>query len=250
MDNLTQRQEQLLKAIIEEFIKTACAVGSIDLPNKYNLNISSATIRNEMAKLMEMGYLEKEYSSSGRIPTTLAFKIFLNWLNDELENINIKTQVYINEQLFQNRFDLDNLFLTIVKNLADLTNNASLALVGKRVYRYGLDKLMRYPEFQDLEILQKILKIFDDYSKFEKLLSLYKNDDKIRILIGEEMQDEQMKRSAIVFAPIRLYGANKNAYIAIFGPNRMNYKKIIPLLQLITNKLSEILRDWRKDEII
>ncbi len=244
---LTERQELLLKAIIEEFMQTACAVGSIDLPTKYNLNVSPATIRNEMAKLVEMGYLEKPHSSSGRIPTTTAFRLFLQELIDELEELAVQEEAQLNERIFQNRFDLDNLFITIVKNLAELTDNAAIALINHRIYRYGLDKLIRYPEFQDFEVLQQVLNILDDYSKLYKILKLNKKNQNIRILIGEEFQNEYMKKMAIVFASIKSFSANKEAYIAVFGPNRMNYKKIIPVIKLITEKISSVLMDWQED---
>ena len=59
---MTPRQRKLLQAIINEFIESAEAVGSVNLVNKYRLDVSSATIRNEMAELMRQGYLMKPHS--------------------------------------------------------------------------------------------------------------------------------------------------------------------------------------------
>ena len=69
MQSITERQKEILMAIIREFMSNADEVGSLALLEKYKLGISSATVRNEMAKLMELGLLEKSHISSGRYPT-------------------------------------------------------------------------------------------------------------------------------------------------------------------------------------
>ena len=75
---MTDRQFKLLQAIIREFIESAEAVGSVNLVRKYRLNVSSATIRNEMAELMKQGYIEKPHTSAGRVPTTRGYKLFVD----------------------------------------------------------------------------------------------------------------------------------------------------------------------------
>ena len=70
MEELTSRQISLLKTIIEEYMETAEPVGSQKIEKKYGLGVSPATIRNEMAKLTESGYLRQPHASAGRIPTS------------------------------------------------------------------------------------------------------------------------------------------------------------------------------------
>ena len=80
---LTPRRIEIFKAIVEEFIQNAEPVGSKTLQQKYNLPYSSATIRNDMQILEEMGYLEKTHTSSGRVPSTKGYKFYCeNLLND------------------------------------------------------------------------------------------------------------------------------------------------------------------------
>lgn len=67
-DGLTARQTQILKALIDEYISTAQAVGSEPLDKKYNLGVSPATIRNEMVALTHAGYLKQLHTSAGRVP--------------------------------------------------------------------------------------------------------------------------------------------------------------------------------------
>ena len=69
MHDLTTRQIEILKALIEEYIETASAVGSETLEKKHNLSASPATIRNEMVRLTDLGYLKKLHASAGRVPT-------------------------------------------------------------------------------------------------------------------------------------------------------------------------------------
>ena len=70
----------ILKAIVKDYIETAEAVGSRTISKKYNLGVSAATIRNEMADLEELGYLVQPYTSAGRIPTEKGYKLYVNSL--------------------------------------------------------------------------------------------------------------------------------------------------------------------------
>ena len=78
--DLTPRQIQILKAIIDEYIATAEAVGSETLEKKHSLGVSPATIRNEMVRLTELGMLSQPHTSSGRAPTPIALKYYVDQL--------------------------------------------------------------------------------------------------------------------------------------------------------------------------
>ena len=75
---LNERKMNILKAIVKDYIETAEAVGSRTISKKYNLGVSAATIRNEMADLEELGYLVQPYTSAGRIPTEKGYKLYVN----------------------------------------------------------------------------------------------------------------------------------------------------------------------------
>ena len=77
---LTARRIEILKAIVEEFIATAEPVGSKTLVDKYKLPYSSATIRNDMATLELMGYLEKPHTSAGRVPSNKGYQFYCEHL--------------------------------------------------------------------------------------------------------------------------------------------------------------------------
>ena len=79
---LPLRQRRILKAIIESYISTAEPVGSKMLADSFDQPISSATIRNEMSELEDLGYLEKPHVSAGRIPSYAAYRLYVNELMD------------------------------------------------------------------------------------------------------------------------------------------------------------------------
>lgn len=83
VDDLGQRKKKILKAIIEEHIFSARPIGSRTLAKKYDFGVSSATIRNEMADLEDLGYLEQPHTSAGRIPSDKGYRFYVDVLMDD-----------------------------------------------------------------------------------------------------------------------------------------------------------------------
>src|SRR3989338_3026007 len=101
-DALTARQIQILKHIIDEYIETAEPVGSEALEKKYNLGISPATVRNEMAGLIQKGFLKQPHTSSGRVPTPKAMKLYVDQLMEE-KSMSIAEEVKAKEEVWDSR---------------------------------------------------------------------------------------------------------------------------------------------------
>ena len=125
--NLSDRQIRLLDAIISEYLSTSEPVGSNYLVKKYNLTISPATVRNEMAELLRLGFLEMAHSSSGRIPTSTAYKFFLQELVAE-DEIPVLQEVAIRQKLYANRYEFEKLLQKAVISLSELTKELSIAV--------------------------------------------------------------------------------------------------------------------------
>jgi len=85
MEKLTPRQQMILGLVVHEFVRTATPVGSRALVERYGLNVSSATVRNEMAQLEELGYLTHPHTSAGRVPTYQGYRYFVERLLRETE---------------------------------------------------------------------------------------------------------------------------------------------------------------------
>ena len=99
MDQLTPRQIQILKAVIEEYIETADAVGSETLEKKYSLDVSPATIRNEMVALTNLGYLKQLHKSAGRVPTSISLKYYVKNILKQQE-LPVSEEVSVKQKIF------------------------------------------------------------------------------------------------------------------------------------------------------
>ena len=124
---LTDRQKLILKAIVEEYVKTAVPVGSFALIDKPYLNFSSATIRAEMAYLEDKGYIEKTHTSSGRIPSDKGYRYYVENLVTRDYNVVDKfpliDEIFLNHELARNEAIKEAINL-----LSDLTNYTSVVL--------------------------------------------------------------------------------------------------------------------------
>lgn len=241
---LTARQKQLLKIIIEEFIQTADAVGSLNISDKYHLEVSPATIRNEMARLAELGMLEKAHASAGRRPTTDALRWFLEQIQDDWVDIDVVMASEIRENLFQKRFNTDRLLAEAAQALYRLTNNTALAMLGGRRFTAGVSQFVGQPEYADLERLRKIITVLEDYSVWSELFDRTKpRGADVNVLLGEETGIDQFSNTAIVYAAIKVHG-NENGYISVVGPNRMDYRKVIPAIKYIVRSVRDSVAGW------
>jgi len=147
---LDNRKEKILKSLIDEYIETADPVSSAGLISKYPLNISSATVRNEMLELEKMGYLEKPYSSSGRVPSKMGYRYYVDKLilDEKLSSSDLKL---IKKNLGQKVINLEELTKITTATISEITHYTSIAITSKDIkevitsvefIRIGLDTIM------------------------------------------------------------------------------------------------------------
>ena len=117
MEGLSERQRQILQAIIKEYVATAEPVGSETLEKKYNFGVSPATIRNEMVALTKAGFLEKPHTSAGRAPTHSAFRFYIKELMHE-EKMSVTEEVAAKEKVWDWRHDFSRLLQEAARGLA------------------------------------------------------------------------------------------------------------------------------------
>lgn len=124
---LTPRRIEIFKAVVDEFIQNAEPVGSKTLQSKYNLPYSSATIRNDLMALEEMGYLEKTHTSSGRVPSTMGYKFYCeNLLNES--GMDKKMEVSIRNAFEASNMNIEEAIQQSCNILSDMTNMTSGAI--------------------------------------------------------------------------------------------------------------------------
>ena len=140
---LTNRKKRILRAIVEIYIATAEPVGSKAVAQQAGLDISSATIRNEMADLTELGYLEQPHTSAGRIPSPLGYRLYVNELMGE-HRLTMQETQRINDALNVKMEELDRVIDRAGKVLSQISDYPvfTAAAPKKRVPVKRYDLLM------------------------------------------------------------------------------------------------------------
>ena len=122
---LTERRRAILKVVVQEFVKTAQPVSSGKIENEYGLGVSTATIRNELAILEDMGYLAQPHTSGGRVPTDRGYRYFVEGLMEE-PGVPVEEQRMIAHQFHQVHLDLAEWLRLSAAILAKSARSASL----------------------------------------------------------------------------------------------------------------------------
>lgn len=243
MHELTQRQVQILKSLIEEYIETAEPVGSETLEKKHNLSASPATIRNEMVRLSELGYLKKPHTSAGRIPTSAAMKFYVRQLMREKE-LSVAEEVALKEKVWDFREKEQQCLRAIVRSLAEKTKAIAVATTESgEVYAAGYANILDMPEFYDIDNTRNLLAAIDEFEVLQAMCRMAVGDEEIHVLLGEELGPRLSGPYGFVFAhyetPMHL-----NGEIGVLGPARLNYTSIIPTVRYFGGLIEEIAKGW------
>lgn len=120
------RKQDILKAVVQEFTVTAIPVGSQALVSRHFLNLSSATVRNELSELADLGYLVQPHTSAGRIPTDRGYRYFVDFLMD-MHAVPAQIETYIQGELRSAPADPQALLERVATTVASVTQNAAIA---------------------------------------------------------------------------------------------------------------------------
>lgn len=140
---LDERKLQVLHAIIQSYIISAEPIGSRTISKKFDLGVSSATIRNEMSDLEELGYLVQPHTSAGRIPSDKAYRLYVNKLMTSLDIGSILSND-LKDKLTEGRREIDQLIQGAAKILASITNYTSLA-IAPQIKRSSIKRIQLVP---------------------------------------------------------------------------------------------------------
>ena len=190
---MTDRQREILYAIIEEYAELATPVGSVTLAKLFDC--SSATIRSEMVKLEAMGYITQPHTSAGRVPTDAGYRLYVNSLQEKIDHedgvdsgrrINIEKEDRPTRALatrIQAQTRADYAIRTAVDSLVNLTGNLGLATIGDHIYISGFSNLFSQPEFLQAAQVQAVGMLLDNIKPW--LLEVQPNEA-INVYIGTE----------------------------------------------------------------
>lgn len=216
---MEQRQKQLLKLVIENYIATAEPIGSRFLVEKAGLDWSEATVRNELRTLEAEGFLTHPHTSAGRIPTVEGYRFYLLNLNLEEAKANKRDATELQEAFdtgSENELSLKNLAKALVK-VTDET--VLIAFSPEKVYYTGLANLFQKPDFREVHLVASVSEVFD---RCEESLPAFfpRVNGEQKFFLGREHPFGEML--SVLAAR---FGENNQSLITLLGPQRMNYKK-------------------------
>ncbi|MBQ3318577.1 transcriptional regulator [Candidatus Saccharibacteria bacterium] len=233
MPFLTERQEDILNAIIEEYAEMAAPVGSVTLAKLFD--VSSATIRAEMARLERLGLIAQPHTSAGRIPTDAGYRYYVNSLveNDErrieeeerdtrLSRATHAIEVRVNSQTLA-----EEAIRGAVNSLVELTGNLGLATIGGQLYLSGISSLFSQPEFLNPERIRSVAKLLDN---LEPWLREAAPGEPLNIFIGRENPIGRSSEVSLIISKFRSPFSDKS-YIGVLGPTRQNYSRVMALVR-------------------
>jgi len=240
MHKLTDRQTRILKAIIEEHIETAEPVGSETLEKKYHLEVSPATVRNEMVKLTEMGFLEQPYVSSGRIPTTLALKFYIQRLMEE-KKLGVVDETAVKEKIWDYRRQPNSLFREATRVLADKTASLAVTVTNQGdLYHSGYANILSMPEFFDIDVTKTVLSLIEDFDRLNQFLNQAAGEEIVHALIGEDFATEPLDTCSFIFTNFKTKDKIKGS-LGVIGPCRLDYSLVMPTVKYFGQLIEELL---------
>lgn len=238
MIDLVARQIQILRAVIEEFIETAQPVGSDTVDKKYNIGVSPATIRNEMAYLTKQGYLVKAHSSAGRMPTPLALKLYVNELMKEQE-LSVADEVGAKEKIWKYRNKTDELLHETTRVLAEKSNALGMAMTSdNRVFHSGYANLLHMPEFYDIKVMRNALTLIEEVSLMEEIYGLGISENPVHIVFGQDLGNKNLEPISIIYMNVSL--SEGDCKLGILGSYRFDYPYVIPMMKYFKGLIEEL----------
>ena len=243
MSDLTQRQIKLLKCITEEFIETATPIGSETLEKKYSLGISSATIRNELSTLTQMGFLKKSHLSAGRSPTSMGLKYYVRNLMTP-KNLTASEEIGAKEKVWNYRNEFDRLLHETTKELATRTRSMAIATTDHGlVYNYGASNLLEEPEFYNIDVTKTVLSLLDNSNFWFEIINkagTLEDEKIVHLLIGEDLGLEHLEPCGFIYQNYEA-GPHKGI-LGVIGPARFHYPHVVPLVDYFADLISTITR--------
>ncbi len=225
---MDKRKELILNTIVKEHIKTGAPVGSGVLTQKYKLNVSPATVRNEMMALENEGYIIQPHTSAGRIPTENAYKLYLKSLSEKKLT---RPEVKMLERALKEQDELS--LKQTAKVLAQVSGNAVFWAFHKHnLYYTGVTNLFQQPEFAQADLIYHISTVIDRVD--EVIDDIF---DKVnfgpQILLGSDSPFGNFCGSVLV----KYKTDNKDGLFGILGPIRMDYAKNLALVKFVNMML-------------
>lgn len=234
---VTERQGKILNSIIEDYINLAEPISSEFLEKKHNFGICPASIRIEMQRLADDGFIFQPYTSAGRVPTDKGYRFFVDNLFEK-EIFEFEDIFKIEETLREEDKDILKFANHLTKFLAEESSGFAILNLLERNFllKEGWEGILKEPEFEAKNILFDFVKLLDN---FEENIQNLKINSKIKIYIGKENPLPKGKNFSIISSKCCLPD-EEEVILTLLGPKRMDYDRNISLI----NSLIKILEKF------
>jgi len=236
---MTNRQKQILYAIVEQYAEVASPVGSSLLAKVFN--VSSATIRAEMAELEREDYITQPHTSAGRVPTDKGYRYYVNNLAEQhTDEQNLLPESRAERALsvrLQHGGVPERTIRNAVDTLVELTHNLGLATIGQQLYMSGLSNLFGQPEFMQKGQVQQVAQLLDN---LEPWLREAAPNEPLSVYIGRENPIGRTAGCSLIISKFRSPFSD-HSYIGVLGPTRQSYRDVMTLVRHAGEELEEVL---------
>lgn len=205
MNQLTKRQEIILKLIVDEYVKSAEPIGSKTLAEV--MEVSSATIRNEMSILEDLGFIEKTHTSSGRIPSERGYRYYIETI---VKNLDEETDGYFEfDQIFEQGMDRDEIIHEAINLLSEATNCTAISL-GPNAYHSKVKKIQLVP----LSIHQALIIVITNFGYVEsKQINISEDMDQSELVKVIDLLNEMLVDTPIAKVSEKLHYEIQHSHI-------------------------------------
>jgi heat-inducible transcriptional repressor len=225
------RTELILKLVIEDYIRTAQPVGSKYLNEQYQLGVSDATVRNELAVLEAEGYLRSPHTSAGRVPTEAAYVYYLSHLRNKkfvLEGTPLSADTH--------EKDTQVVLKSMAKKLVEISGETAIVAIDpKWTYYTGVSNLFHKPDFHDPEVMQTLSGLVDQFD--EVLQRMYRDlPEGPQVFIGSGNPFGQEMATILVRYNV---DGDTQGLLGLVGPLRMDYSRNLALIERAKEVIDE-----------
>ncbi|HVC36388.1 MAG TPA: transcriptional regulator [Candidatus Dormibacteraeota bacterium] len=233
---MTERQKQILRAIVEQYAEVASPVGSSLLAKAFD--VSSATVRAEMADLEREGYIMQPHTSAGRVPTDKGYRFYVNEIGEGIkpEAPERRTERALASRV-QHAGAPERMIRNAVDTLVELTHNLGLATIGNQLYISGLSNLFGQPEFIHTAQVQQVAHLLDN---LEPWLRETAPNEPLSVYIGQENPIGRTAGATLIISRFSSRYSDRS-YIGVLGPTRQQYRDVMGLVRRAGQELEEVL---------
>lgn len=257
MLSLTERQQTILTSAVDAHIESAQPIGSHLLLETYGLGYSSATIRHEMGELEQLGYLEQPHVSAGRVPTDAGYRFYVDHGLEKKSGLpEVTGRILERYSGLPEQLEAEQLAESAVGFIASLLRETGVILLvehdpvsgfprRRRLFIQGTCHILEKPEFQDLAKVKALFKTLEEKQSLMDTLNVHHDRVGAQVRIGHENPVEPLYGCSVVQAGYRSGPAYSGA-IAVIGPRRMRYARILQLVEEMTRVLKQALCEKEK----